>query len=207
MRELWAELSSTMRLVRQNAGMSLRQAELASGRGRGVLSQVETQKARPNRDLVEWYDTTFDGDGLLVSLYVEARTAGPASTPAWTKVRPHALDGDAMAVDAALVAAGELVATGADVVAGWTLHNCGTVRWQQRSLRRVGAPAGTSLLRSAIRTPVPDCRPGELADVRLTLGAPDRPGTVAAYWEVTDDCGRPLYDRAHLLSVVVVVRP
>ena len=68
--ELWAELSASMRLLRQRAGMSLRQAELASGRGRGTLSQFENGKARPGRDLVEWYEATFFGDGLLLSLYM-----------------------------------------------------------------------------------------------------------------------------------------
>jgi transcriptional regulator with XRE-family HTH domain len=79
--ELWTELSASMRALRLNSGMSLREVERTSGRGRGVLSQIENGKARPSRQLVDWYDRTLGGDGSLLSLYVEARSGALPRPP------------------------------------------------------------------------------------------------------------------------------
>jgi transcriptional regulator with XRE-family HTH domain len=190
--ELWAELSASMRALRRNAGMSLRQAELASGRGRGTLSQIENGKARPSRDLTEWYDATFGGDGLLLSLYAEARGAhGPTSQ---RHFYPNVRDGDAMAVESALLPEGELVPCGSDVVAGWTLANTGTVAWSGRCVERVGAHAAARLIASAPEVPVPDCRPGERVRVELVLTVPEVAGTFAAHWVMVGDDRRPCFD-------------
>lgn len=206
MRELWAELSASMRLLRVNAGMSLRQAELASGWGRGTLSQVENGKARPGRDLVEWYEQRFHGDGLLLSLYAEARGArGPL-----TSLRagpPNVLDGDALIVEAPLLPAGELVPTGAEIVAGWTFHNTGPVSWEQRRLQRIGAHAAVRLIASPPFVPIPDCGPGERVDVRVPIRIPEVASTFAAHWTVVDESGRSCFNPPVVVRVVVTASP
>jgi len=192
--ELWAELSASMRAMRRNAGMSLRQAELASGRGRGTLSQIENGKARPSRDLVEWYDKSFGGDGLLLSLYAEARGAhGPTSQRHFF---PHLQDGDAISVEGALLAEGELVECGADVIAGWTLRNRGGVPWRGRFVERVGAHAAARLIASAPEAPIPDCEPGAAVQVQVVLTVPEVAGTFAAHWVIVGDDRRPCFEGA-----------
>lgn len=204
--ELWAELSASMRALRRNAGMSLRQAELASGRGRGTLSQIENGKARPGRDLTEWYDTTFGGDGLLLSLYAEARGAhGPTSQRHFF---PNVRAGDAMRVESSLLPEGELVQCGSDVVAGWTLVNSGTVAWTGRQLERVGANAAARLIASAPGTPVPDCEPGDRLRIEVAFTVPEVPGTFAAYWLMVDADGRPCFEGSTgRVRVAVTARP
>jgi transcriptional regulator with XRE-family HTH domain len=205
-RELWAELSASMRILRVNAGMSLRQAELASGRGRGTLSQIENGKARPGRDIVEWYEATFQGDGLLVSLYSEARgIRGPRE-----RIRPATADaepGDSLQVARSLLADGELVRPGADVTAGWTLVNAGTVPWRSRRLQRVGALAAARLISSGPYAAIPDCVPGGHVPVEVAITIPSMAGTFAAHWVVTDETGRSCYQPPELLRVLVTAAP
>lgn len=190
--ELWAELSASMRRLRRNAGVSLRQAELASGRGRGTLSQIENGKARPSRDVAEWYDTAFGGDGLLLSLYAEARGAhGPTSQ---RHFYPHVREGDELTVEAALLAEGELVERGVDVIAGWTLLNSGRVPWRGRSVERVGAHAAARLIASAPAAPIADCEPGERVRVEVALTMPEVAGTFAAHWVIVGPDRRPCFD-------------
>lgn len=204
-RELWAELSATMRVLRQRSGVSLRQAELASGRGRGTLSQIENGKAHPGRDLVEWYDTAFSGDGLLLSLYAEARGAhGPSSRP---QAFPHIRPGDVVKVEETVLAEGELVPCGADVVAGWVLFNAGSVPWSGRRLERVGAHTAVRLIGSPRATPIPDCEPGDRTRVEFPISVPDVAGTFAAHWIVVDADGRRCYEPSERLRVLITARP
>jgi transcriptional regulator with XRE-family HTH domain len=202
--ELWAELGATMRALRLRAGESLRSVERESGWGRGTLSQLENGRARPNRDQVEWYDTKLGGDGLLLAMYVEARTA--RSTPQQRPRGAAAVPGDAFEVVSSVLASGITVWPGADVDAGWTLRNSGTHAWSGRSVARVGAPTALRLISSAAAVPVPPCAPGESVDVRFTITVPDASGTLAAYWHVVDGEGRPCFAPPSLLSVTVLVR-
>jgi hypothetical protein len=54
--------------------------------------------------------------------------------------------------------------------------------------------------------PIPGCAAGEAVDVRFQVQAPSMPGTLAAYWQITDDAGQPYFPVPHLLSAVLVVR-
>lgn len=176
---LWSELGSTMREVRGAAGVSLRELEHRGGWRRSTISQVETGKARPSRELVEWYDTELGSDGLLLSIYAAARSRqlGPRS--------PGGDDDDLMVVDVD-PPTGHLVNRGARLQARFTVRNTGTTAWRGRSMRRMGAFAGTRLIRSAPLAPVPRCAPGDMVDVMVDLRAPDSPGTVVAYWSLVD---------------------
>ncbi|WP_375480095.1 NBR1-Ig-like domain-containing protein [uncultured Jatrophihabitans sp.] len=200
-REIWAELSASMRLLRTNAGVSLRQTEAATGRGRGTLSQIETGKSRPNRSLVEWYDTHLGGDGLLLSMYAEARTAHSSGPLAADPPPPTAAPD--VVVDGQLLANGVRVTAGAPFEAGWTLRNTGRESWRDRAVRRVGAHGAVRMLTSAASVPIEECPPGARVDVRVTMRAPAHCGTFAAYWDVVDDRGRRRGSAA-LLAVVVV---
>ena len=206
--ELWSELSATMRSLRESSGMSLREVERCSGRGRGNLSQVETGKARPNRALVEWYDDTFRGDWLLLGLYFEARTGhSGAGRPGTT--RPGPLDragADEFEVTEAVVPQGALVAPETTGEIGWSLANIGTVDWSGRSMLRVGAPAGPRLLASPVASDVPDCRSGAKVDVRIPLRTPPAEGTCVAYWQMVTAAGASCFAADPYFCVQLVVR-
>jgi transcriptional regulator with XRE-family HTH domain len=185
--ELWVELGTSMRILRTAAGVSLRRAELMSGRGRGSLSQVENAKARPTRDLVEWYDDAFAGDGLLLSVYAEARGAHGGRSRQEQDL--HVLEGDSMRVVRDALAHGERVPPGARLAASWTVHNDGAVPWTGRRLRRVGAAGAVRVITSPAFVSVPDCRPDEQVVVTVPVTVPDAAGTYAAYWTMVDPAG------------------
>ena len=200
---VWAELGATMRRLRTNAQASLRAVETATGWARGQLSQIETGKAQPRREIVEWYDARFGGDGLLVSVFAEARGARGSSSVARTPAE-LAARGDAMTVLAAGLPFGARVAPAAQVAATWTLRNAGVLAWHDRALRRVGAVAAERLLGSPASVPLPDARPGDVVTVRVPLAVPAVAGTFAAFWEILDGRGRRCFGRDQLLAVTVV---
>ena len=126
----WQELSQRLRELRQSGGLSLRAVEQRSGYGRGSPRKIENGKARPTRAQVEWYDSAFGGDGLLLSLYAEARGAhGVAEGPARDAI---SIPGDDISVIDTLLPLGEVAKPGAQLLAGWTLLNDGIVPWSGR---------------------------------------------------------------------------
>ncbi|WP_375496894.1 NBR1-Ig-like domain-containing protein [uncultured Jatrophihabitans sp.] len=200
--ELWAELGATMRALRKHAGRSLRAVERSSFWGRGTLSQIENGRARPNREQVEWYDAELGGDGLLLAMYVEARTARGAAPRRGPGTAT--LSGDAFEVVSSVVASGESAEVGAQLTAGWTLRNAGRIPWTGRALARVGAPTALRLISSDPEVPIPPCDPGQTVEVLFKIGVPDAPGTLAAYWHIVDADGRPCFAPPSLLSVTLL---
>lgn len=206
-RELWLELGASMRALRIAAGVSLRQAELASGRARGTLSQVENGKARPGRELVDWYDATFGGDGLLLSIYAEARV-GPVAPRSAVRNGGSAIacvGADGVEVVSMHPPAGHLVPADVPVEVSWTLRNAGTSAWFGRQLRRIGAYAGSRTISSPAVVDVPDAIPGEIVTVELLVRSPSSAGTAVAYWLMVaagEPCAVPQPVVAALLTVV-----
>jgi transcriptional regulator with XRE-family HTH domain len=202
--DLWGELGTTMRAVRQGAGRSLRQVERESGWGRGTLSQIETGKGRPSRAQVEWYDRNLGGDGLLISIYAEARGAHRTEVSREVERAGEAIvDGDAFAIRRSLRALGEAAQVGTQLEVGWTLGNTGEVDWRGRCLTRVGAPSAPRLITSAPSVPLADCAPGDEIEVSLDVVIPALPGTLAAYWQITDSAGRLSFAGPALIPLIV----
>lgn len=197
---IWRELSRLLRSLRHAAGVSLRQVEAASPFGRGALSSMETASSRPSRAVVEYYDREFGGQGLAMSLFAEARAARGATRSPRGRSPHH----DVLRVEWARVPLGQLVPVGAAFTVGWRLLNDGSAAWQDRSLARVGPPAGPGLLASGLGVPVPDTAPGASADLTFSVRAPEQPATVAAYWRLVDAAGRPTTPGHLTLHIVVV---
>lgn len=203
--DVWSEVGATMRHLRRANGASLRDIEALGTWRRGSLSQVETGKARPSHALIEFYDTEFGGDGLLASLFAEAHVMQPVVGPVADRRVAHQSHGDAYRLLDCSLASGTLVAAGTDLEVRWRLRNCGAVIWQQRSLCRIGATAGSRLIASAPCAPVPDTDPGGEAVIKVTITSPTQPGTVAAHWQMTDAAGRFCFSVIDSLSLTLVV--
>lgn len=200
--EIWDELGTTMRALRRSSGQSLRRVEKDSGIGRGTLSQIENGKARASRRAVDWYDTHLGGDGLLASMYGEARGAHrhePTGHPSEVAVQ----DGDAFAVLDCSLPMGAVIEAGARLEVTWTVANSGRVHWQSRRLARVGTHRALRLINSDPWVALPDCAPGERAQAGVAVSVPELPGTLAAYWQIVDDRGRPCFRAPSLIALVV----
>lgn len=203
--EIWLELATTMRRLRQAHGVSLRQLEKTSRWRRGTLSQVETAQLRPTAEQVSHYDDAFEGHGLLLALYILAKTAQTDK-----ELRPLHYEaviepGDAFDVVDYSPASGTLVMPGARVTAKWKLQNVGSVAWQQRSLRRLGAAGGERLIGSAPSVEIPTAAPGEVVSAECELTMPDHVGTVIAYWHMVHGDNRPCFPFTDMLSILLLV--
>lgn len=206
----WSALGAAMRRLREASGESLRQVEALDRWVRGTLSQVENGKARPSLELVEFYDGRYGGDGLLVSMFVDANATHAARLLAGAgpgRAVGNVLPGDALEVFAQEPANGTLLRAGAALDVVWTIGNIGAVPWARRSLTRLGAAAGPRLLTSERVSSVPDVRPGKTARVTVRIIAPIEQGTVAAHWALTHPDGSYCFADTELLSVTVVVVP
>ena len=159
-----------MRRVRGEAGVSLRELENRGAWRRSTISQVENGKARPSRQLVEWYDAELGSDGLLLSIYAEAARASCCRAAA---TDPADASDDVVAVIDVDPPAGLLVNRGARLQATFTLGNSGPAPLAGTRAAPDGRLRRTRLISSAPETPVPDTAPGEIATVVLTLRAPE----------------------------------
>jgi transcriptional regulator with XRE-family HTH domain len=188
-----------MRRVRGEAGVSLRELETRGSWRRSTISQVENGKARPSRQLVEWVDSELGSDGLLLSIYAEARSrqlvAVRQSDDAADIV--HTIDVDPPA--------GLLVNRAARLQARVTVANGGTTHWRDRRLRRMGAYAGLRLISSPREVAVPDLAPGDHTDVIMPVRAPELPGTAIAYWSLVDSAGRECAPASPPIALLFVV--
>jgi Ig-like domain-containing protein/helix-turn-helix protein len=204
--EIWRELGATMRDLRRSAGRSLRDIERDSGIGRGTLSQIETGKARASRKAVDWYDGRLGGNGLLTSMYGEARGAH-RHEPTGDPSEPAVQDGDAFDVVACTLPLGAVVAAGTRLQVTWTVANAGEVHWRGRRLARVGTHRAVRLIASEPWVELPDCAAGERAEARVSIAVPELPGTLAAYWQIVDDRGRPCFRPPSLIPLIVTAIP
>jgi transcriptional regulator with XRE-family HTH domain len=196
--QLWSELGTTMRKVRGQAGISLRELESRGQWRRSTISQVENGIARPSRQLVEWYDTELGSDGLLMSIYAEARACQ-------LRARPDGDDGDVLLTLDIDPPTGLLVNRGARLQARITLANGGTKPWHDRRLMRMGAYSGLRVISSAADAPVADLAPGEHTDVIVPIQAPELPGSTVAYWRLSDGQGRKCAPASPPVAVLLVV--
>lgn len=202
---LWSELGTTMRRARDEAGISLRDLETRGDWRRSTISQVETGKARPSRRLVEWYDTELGTDGLLLSIYAEARSQQLFAPDDQASSGDGEPDTDAVTVVDQDPPTGLLVGPSEQLQARITLTNSGARPWRGRMLRRMGAYAGARLIGSAPQVPVPDTEPGALAQVVITIRTPERLGSVIAYWRLVTADGEPSAPNSVPVAVLLVV--
>lgn len=211
-----SRLGRALRQVREAADWSLTAFSEESGFSQGHLSRVEHGEATPSRELVNSYDQCFRTDGLLGSLYetvldaqAAARRATRAGSSGGGAERSSTAPGDcSQFVEDLSFPDGTLVSPRARFEKRWLLRNAGTVRWRGRMLERIGSTAGPGLLSSPHRVPIADTRPGETAEVAVSLQAPEHEGTTIAYWQMVDADGHECFpDRyADGMYCVVVVR-
>ena len=87
----------------------------------------------------------------------------------------------------------------------WEIQNVGSVEWEGRHLRRVGASSGPGRLTTEPLTPVPRTAPGQICLIRLTIEAPRQPGTYYAAWKMVGAGGNEILAKQSPLFVSVDV--
>ena len=191
-----------MRTLREARGYSLRRMENEGPWTRGTMSQVENGRTKPSSALVHWYESVLDSDGLLLTLYADARV-GLDGSPVR---RPSAGKPAAFRVLDSSPPSGFLLAPGERTQACWTIGNEDAETWTGWSVERLGGSVGTWLIGGPDRVALPVLAPGASTEVCFEVTAPTRPGSTIAYWMLLDSDGLVRSTGAHLSLLLLVDR-
>jgi Ig-like domain from next to BRCA1 gene/Helix-turn-helix domain len=203
-------LGWAMRELRASCQWDVTRAAHAFGCSPSHITRVELGQARPSRDLVDFYEQQFEGDGILVSLMevVEHHAEQGRRRAAQSGIRvARAVPGDAPQLVESELALGTLIACGERFSQTWRIRNAGVVPWVGRQLERQGPRAGPGLIVSERRYPIPDTAPGEIATIQVDLTAPTYDCSTIAYFKMVDADGQLCFpDHQVGLDVLIIVR-
>jgi transcriptional regulator with XRE-family HTH domain len=204
-------LGWTMQKTRMVHGWTARQTAKAFGCSPSHISRVEQGSNRPSRALVQFYEDTFEADGLLLSLLEVVDHSAEQERRRAGGHRPEtkrAIPGDASTFVEDTIPHGTLMTPGQFFTKVWRVRNSGTVPWQGRQLERQGPLTGPGLITLSRYISMPDTQPGEVAEVDAILKAPGYDCTSIAYFKMVDAEGALCFpDNYQLgLDVLVMVR-
>jgi len=196
----------TARLVHRWDG---KQVAEAFGCSPPHISRVEQGSTMPSRELVRFYDATFEADGLLLSLFeVAIHAAEQTRRRAYGKRRRQGrkLPGDASTFLEETVANGRCFKPGEVFQKQWRIRNSGTVPWRGRRLERQGPITGPGLITSERYVAIPDTAPSEIATIQALLKAPTYDCTSICYFKQVDEEGFLCFPDNYQLGLEVIVR-
>lgn len=201
-------LGWSMQKQRMVHGWTGKQVAEAFGCSPSHISRVE-QGSKPSRELVQFYEDTFEADGLLLSLLEVAEHASEQERRRAGGKRPRlkrAVRGDASTFVSDTVPHGTLMEPGQMFEQTWRIKNSGTVAWQGRKLERQGPLTGPGLITSLRLVDIPDTEPGEVAEVTAPLKAPTYDCSSIAYFKMVDADGALSFPDSYQLGLDVLVR-
>lgn len=173
------------------------------------ISRVEKGLNRPSRALVQFYEDTFDGDGLLLSLFEVAEHNAEQDRRRAGGRRPrlvHSVPGDASTFVDDTIPHGTLMTPSQIFVKTWRVKNTGTIPWKDRRLERQGPLTGPGLITSERYAEVPDTEPGETCEIAVRLKAPGYDCSSIAYFKMVHPDGSICFPDSYQLGLDVVVR-
>jgi transcriptional regulator with XRE-family HTH domain len=179
-----------MRKLRETTTWSVRKTAKEFGCDASHISRVERGGTPPSRELVQFYEDLFEGDGVLLSLLEVVEHAAEQNRRRRAHGRDprlvRAIEGDASSFVDDTTPHGTLMSPGHLFNKTWRVRNSGTVPWRGRRLERQGPLNGPGLIRSFRYIDVPDTDPGEVAEIHAALQAPGYDCTSIAYFKMVD---------------------
>ncbi len=199
-------LGWSMQKLRQVNGWTAKQTARAFGCSPSHITRVE-HGSMPSRELVQFYEQTFGGDGLLLSLFeVAVHAAEQDRRRGRQAARKRALPGDASTFVSDTIPHGTRLAPGEVFEKLWRVKNSGSVPWRGRRLERQGPLTGPGLITSLRFVDVPDTKPGQIAEITAVLKAPTYDCTSIAYFKLVDADGALCFPDSYQLGLDVLVR-
>lgn len=201
-------LGWSMQKLRIANGWSGRAVAEAFGCSPSHISRVE-QGSKPSRELVQFYEKTFQADGLLLSLFEVAEHAPEQERRRAGGHRPRlyrAIAGDASAFVDETIPHGTLMEPGQVFEQTWRIKNTGQVAWEGRRLERQGPLTGPGLITSPRFVDIPSTEPGEVAAITAPLKAPTYDCSSIAYFKMVDSSGRLCFPDSYQLGLDVLAR-
>jgi transcriptional regulator with XRE-family HTH domain len=183
-----AVLGWTMRAMRRVAKVSGADLAAQFGCSPSHISRVEHGTAKPSRELVQFYEDTFQADGLLLSLYEVVAHANEQNRRRTGGRRAQSLiqaePGDASRFIGDTIPHGMLIRPGESFEKQWRIENTGSVPWVGRQLERQGPVTGPGLITSERYVEILDTAPGETASITARLRAPSYDCSSIAYFKM-----------------------
>jgi transcriptional regulator with XRE-family HTH domain len=201
-------LGWSMQKLRLVNGWTGKQVAEAFGCSASHISRVE-QGSKPSRELVQFYEETFQADGLLLSLFEVAEHAREQDRRRAGGKRPrltHAIPGDASTFVGDTIPHGTLMEPGQVFEQTWRVRNSGKVGWKSRRLERQGPLTGPGLITSLRSVDVADCEPGETVAITVPLKAPTYDCSSIAYFKMVAADGSFCFPDSYQLGLDVLVR-
>jgi transcriptional regulator with XRE-family HTH domain len=202
-------LAWSMQKLRMVNGQTGKQVAGGFGCSPSHISRVEQGSSKPSRELVQFYEDRFDGDGLLLSLFEVAEHAGEQERRRSRGRRPRlyrAAPGDASTFVGDTIPHGTLMSPGQVFEQTWRVRNSGKVAWEGRQLERQGPLTGPGLISSLRLVEVPATKPGQVAAITAPLKAPTYDCSSIAYFKMVNAEGRLCFPDSYQLGLDVLVR-
>jgi hypothetical protein len=137
--------------------------------------------------LVQFYEDTFQADGMLLSLFevvVHAAEQGRRRNGGRRPPMVQAVPGDASSFVGDTIPHGTLLEPGQFFEKEWRVRNSGSVPWVGRTLERQGPLTGPGLITSERYIPIPDTEPGKVVPITAWLRAPSYDCSSIAYFKM-----------------------
>jgi transcriptional regulator with XRE-family HTH domain len=197
-----------MQKLRAISGTTGKEAAAEFGCSPAHISRVEQGTSKPSRELVQFYESRFDADGVLHSLF-EVAVHSPEQQRRRTRnvsQARRALPGDASTFLADTVPHGTLMPPGQVFQQTWQVKNSGSIAWLGRRLERQGPLTGPGLISSLRHIEIPDTPPGRTATITAHLKAPTYDCSSIAYFKMIDSDGQLCFPDNYQLGLDVLVR-
>jgi transcriptional regulator with XRE-family HTH domain len=201
-------LGWSMQKLRIVNGWTGKQVAEAFGCSPSHISRVE-QGSKPSRELVQFYEDTFEADGLLLSLFEVAEHSAEQDRRRAGGHRPslrRAIPDDASTFVGDSIAHGTSMEPGQVFEQTWRVRNSGKVAWEGRRLERQGPLTGPGLITSQRFVGIPDTRPGWIIEITAALKAPTYDCSSIAYFKMVDAEGGLCFPDSYQLGLDVLVR-
>jgi transcriptional regulator with XRE-family HTH domain len=197
-----------MQKLRQVNGWTAKRTAQEFGCSPSHITRVE-HGSKPSRELVQFYEDSFEADGMLLSLLEVAEHAQEQERRRAGGKRPRpkrALPGDASRFEGDSIPHGTCLEPGQFFEKVWRVRNSGSVPWVRRRLERQGPLTGPGLISSGRYVVIPDTEPGELAEITAPLKAPTYDCTSIAYFKMVNAEGALCFPDSYQLGLDVLVR-
>jgi transcriptional regulator with XRE-family HTH domain len=203
-------LGWSMQKLREVTFWSVKDTAKAFGCSASHISRVE-HGSMPSRELVQFYEDTFGGEGLLMSQYEVAIAAPERDRRRAGGHRPRlnkAIPGDASTFVDDTIPHGTLMKPGQVFLKTWRIRNSGTVPWTDRQLERQGPITGPGLITSPRYIPILATEPGAVVAITAPLKAPTYDSASLAHFKMVGADGQLCFPDSYMfgLDVLVLVR-
>lgn len=202
-------LGWSMQKLRIVNGWTGKQVAKEFGCSPSHISRVEQGSNKPSRELVQFYEQTFEADGLLLSLFEVAEHSNEQGRRRTGGKRPklqRTIPGDASTFVGDSIPHGTLMEPGAVFEQTWRVRNSGQVVWEGRQLERQGPLTGPGLITSLRFVDIPKTEPGKVAAITAPLKAPTYDCSSIAYFKMVDAEGALCFPDSYQLGLDVLVR-